>query len=443
MHLALFSSPVGTLYSSWRYPETKVNSLFDIKQYVKIAQAAEKAKLDMIFIADKLSIADSYGNDFNQTVSFNVSTWPEPLTLMATLAAVTEKIGVAGTVSSTFLQPYPIARMLASMDLFSKGRVGWNVVTSTSHGESRNFNSKEELLNHATRYEKAEEFIKVIKSLWDTWEDDAIKLDQSSGVVADANKVHYANFEGDYFTVKGPLNIPRPIQGHPVTIQAGGSTSFIELASKTADMIFAAEQPSLEAAQAFYKKFKAKVVKNGRNAHEVKVILGLTPIIGRSMKEAKEKAEMFLELQHPITTFTHLSSTMNYDWSQHHLDDLVPNMLDQIERKERFGPMIHHAVEKKMTLRQFAQYVVSHVHAVVGTPDTIADQMAKFYKEKAVDGYILMPSHIPGGAEEIFEQLVPELQGRGVFREDYNGETLRDHLGLPRPENKHQYSTTK
>lgn len=435
MHLALFLDAVGTHYAGWRYPDAKSTGPFDFAIHKELAQKAEKAKFDMVFMADKLSIADTFENDFKTTVTYSRTGYPEPLTLMAALATVTEKIGIAGTVSSSFLPPFLVARMLASMDHLSGGRIGWNVVPSTSDGEAYNFNSKEPLLDYERRYDKVEEFIRAVKVLWDTWEDDALIMNKETGIFADANKIHYANFEGEFFNIRGPLNTPRPVQGHPVTIQPGGSSSFIHLASKTADAVFIAEQPSLGAAQDFYQRFKAQVVENGRNVSEVKVLPGLSPIIGRTEKEAQEKLEVLKELHHPLMTFTHLSSTMNYDWSQHDLDDLVPNILDKIERKERFANFIHHAVNNKMTLRQFAKWVASSGQVLAGTPSSIADHMTRFYKEKAVDGFILMPAYIPGGADDIFECIVPELQERGVFRTEYEGATLRNHLGLNRPEN--------
>jgi len=435
MHLALFSSILGTSYAGWRHPETLATSDYDWKWHKELAQRAEQAKFDLIFIADKLMIEDTLENTFNSNTTSRVTGWPDAITLMSSLAAVTEKIGVAGTFSSTFLQPYVVARMLATLDNLSGGRVGWNIVTSSNDREAQNFDSKATLLHHDKRYEKAGEFIEAIKALWDTWEDDAILIDKAAGSFADKSKIHYANFEGEFFNIKGPLNVPRPVQGHPVTIQAGGSGNFVNLAARTADAVFTTERSSLEAGKEYYAQFKSKVISNGRHPDELKILQGLTPIIGRTEKEAKEKFETLLELQTPQMTFSHLSSTMNYDWSQHDLDDLVPNILDQIERRERFTPMIQHAVDEKLTLRQFARWFTSSGLKLVGTPSYVADHMAKVYKEKVADGFIIGAAYSPGGAYDIFDSLVPELQARGVFRTEYDGTTLRDHFGLKRPAN--------
>lgn len=436
MHLALFLEAKGCHYSGWRINQDLKTEAIDWKVYKNLAKNAEKAKLDMIFMADKLSIEDTYGGNYETAVTYRVTERPEPMTVLAALSAVTEHIGIGGTISSTFAEPFHVARTLATLDHISSGRAAWNVVTSTSDGESNNFTKREHLLSHAERYQKAEQFMEAVKLLWDTWEDDALIEDKQAGIYADKNKIHYANYESECFNVKGPLNVPRSPQGHPVTIQAGGSTPFMNLAAKHANIVFAAEQSSLESGQKFYQAMKEKVRAHHRDPEELKILPGFQPVVGRTEKEARERFEMLKELHNPMATLTHLSSTMNYDWSQHQLSDPFPDILDKIERRDRFSYMLNKARDENMTVEGFAKWIGSSGYMVYGTPDSIADHMARWYLEKAVDGFVVMPPYVPEASDDFFELVVPELQSRGVFRSEYTGSTLREHLGLRRPANR-------
>ncbi|MCC3701846.1 NtaA/DmoA family FMN-dependent monooxygenase [Rouxiella badensis] len=432
MHLALFLDPTGCHYSGWRIPAANpVPAASEWSVLKALTLKAEAAKFDMVFMADKLSIDDIYNDSFNDAVQYRITERPEPFSVLSALGAVTEKIGLAGTVSSSFIQPFAAARTLATLDHLTGGRAAWNVVTSTSDAEARNFGQT--LLSHEQRYLKAEAFIHAVRTLWDTWDDNAILANRKSGVYADGSRIRYADIDNDWFKVKGPLNVPRSPQGHPVTIQAGGSGPFTALAAREADAIFAAEKSDLASAQKYYADLKSRVVEHGRAADSLKVLPGLQPIVGDTQKEADEILAELTQLHHPLATLTHLSNTMNYDWGQHHLDDLVPDIAALLGRRERFEPMLNHARNNGMTLRDFAKWVARSGFIVAGTADSLAERMTTWYRERAVDGFVIMPPFVPAASDAFFSKVVPLLQERGVFRREYTADTLRGHLGLERP----------
>jgi len=428
LHLALFLETTGCHYAGWRMPSSEsVPHPADFKQLKALALQAERAKFDLVFMADKLSVDDIYGGHFAEAVTHRVTERPDPFSVLSALSAVTEKIGLAGTISSSFASPFAAARTLATLDHLSQGRAGWNVVTSTSGGEAKNFGVP--LLSHDQRYHKADAFIDAVFRLWDTWGVDAIVGDRQRGIYADATKIQYADISNQWFKVQGPLNLSRAPQGRPVTIQAGGSGAFTELAAQRADAIFASEKPSLQAAQSYYANLKARVVGYGRSAESLKVLPGLQPIIGSTQKEADELLGELTQLHHPLATLTHLSNTMDYDWSQHALDDAMPDILAHLSRRERFAPMLEYAREQGMTLRQFTKWIARSGFIVAGTAESLAERIALWYQQRAVDGFVIMPPW-PGAADVFFEKVVPLLQERGIFREEYDGDTLREHLSL-------------
>lgn len=432
LHLALFLEANGCHYAGWRMPAANPIAQGPSWPLLKeLALKAEAAKFDMVFLADKLSIDDNYNQSFDDAVHYRVTEKPEPFSVLSALGAVTEKIGLAGTISSSFIQPFAAARTLATLDHLTGGRAGWNVVTSTSDAEAANFGQR--LLSHDQRYLKAEAFIDAVKTLWDSWDDNAIVGDRENGVYANGDKIRYANIDNQWFNVKGPLNVPRTPQGHPVTIQAGGSGAFTALAARQADAIFAAEKPDLASAQKYYAQLKKQVVENGRSADSLKVLPGLQPIIGDTQREADDLLYELTQLHHPLATFTHLSNTMNYDWGQHKLDDLVPDIAAQLSRRERFAPLLDHARQHRMTLREFAKWLASSGFIVAGTAESLADRITTWYRERAVDGFVIMPPYVPGSSDAFFSKVVPILQERGVFRSEYQADTLRGHLGLERP----------
>ncbi|MEK8128017.1 LLM class flavin-dependent oxidoreductase [Paenibacillus filicis] len=437
MHLGLFAAANGHHAGGWRHPEAGTESPLELEYYTGIARQAEQAKLDMLFLADKLAIDDNYGGSFDLTVTHRPTLSAEPLTLISALGAVTKRIGLAATASTTYHEPYHLARMFATLDHLSKGRVAWNVVTSTSDAEARNF-SKASHLDHATRYERAQEFIEVVRSLWDSWGPDSLLWDKERGVVADKRKIHYVHHHGPWFDVKGPLNVPRPPQGHPVLIQAGSSETFRELAARHAELIFTA-QPNLASAQGFYRDFKSRVVRYGRSHQDVKILPGTMVIVGDTEREAREKEQHLQSLIDTNTGLAFMSGSMNYDLSKHEPDAPFPDIEQEIRgSRGRFQFVFRKAREEGLTLAQVARWYIqsrSH-HVVVGTPGSIADRLTSWFREEACDGFNLMAPYMPGGLDDICGRVVPELQSRGVFRSSYTGSTLREHLGLRQPVNR-------
>jgi FMN-dependent oxidoreductase (nitrilotriacetate monooxygenase family) len=441
MHLGLFVAANGHHAGGWRHPDADLGSPLDFDYYKGIARKAERAKLDMLFIADKLAIDDIYGGSYDMSVSYRPSLSAEPITLISALGAVTERIGIAATASTTYHEPLHIARMFATLDHLSKGRVAWNVVTSTSDGEARNF-GKAAHLDHPTRYERAAEFIELVRKLWDSWEDDALVVNKETGVFADSSKVHYTGHRGRWFDVPGPLNVLRPPQGQPILIQAGSSETFRELAAQNAELIFTV-QPSIESGKVFYEDVKQRIAKYGRSPDRVRILPGIMPIIAATEAEAREKEQQLNELIHPNAGLCFMSGSMNYDLSQHPLDGPFPDIEDKIRgSRGRFQYVIRRAREEGLTLAEVGRrYAASRSHhVVVGTAITVADQMERWFREQACDGFNLMAPYMSSGLDELLEQVVPELQNRGLFREEYASSTLRGHFGLERPVNVHAAS---
>lgn len=439
MHLVLYLE-AGTHLGGWRLPESATSGTVDWPLYRKVAQRAEAAKLDMVFVADKLSIDDNYGQHFADTVKYRLVTRPEPLTLLAALAAVTDHIGLGGTISSSYASPFAAARMFANIDHISGGRAAWNLVTSVSDGEARN-HGRDKHFTHDERYERAVEFREVMSKLWDSWEDDALVIDRETGVFADADKFHYINHKGKWFDIKGPLNVPRPPQGQPVLIQAGVSGKFQDISSQHAEVVFVVHA-ELERARDFYKTFKQKVVENGRPADAAKVLPGIVPIVGRTHEEALEKSEHLKSLILPEAGLSFMSASMNFDLSQFPQDALLPDITEQITgSRGRFEYVIKRAVEKGMTVGEVGKWYAESLSffAPVGTAEEVADQLEHWYRQKACDGFVILPPYIEHDQDLFLEGVVPILQERGLFRKEYPGKTLRDTFGLDRPAN--QYSS--
>ncbi len=432
LHLALFLAPAGCHNAGWRMPADRRPGALDVPRILDLARAAEAAKFDMIFMADKLSLDDIYGAGFARAVEHRALEWPDPFAVLSALSAVTQHIGLAGTVSSSFAQPFAAARTIATLDHLSGGRAGFNVVTSTSEGEARNFGAT--LPSHSERYARAEAFIPALRRLWDSWADNALIADAEAGIYARGDRISYADIETPWFSVKGPLTVHRPPQGHPVAIQAGGSSAFVEAAARHADVIFASEKPTLEAGIAYAQALRDRVEAAGRPRDSLKILPGLQPILGRTRAEAEERQRHLQEQLDPLATLTHLSNTMNYDWAQHDFADPVPDIASKLSRKERFAPIIDEARSLGLTVREFAIWFGAKGFSRVGTPDEIADHIIRWHEAGAVDGFVIMPPFVPDAATDFFEEVVPRLQARGVFRTDYAEDTLRARFNLPRPD---------
>lgn len=434
LKLALFVSHAGSHLAGWRLPQAQTVNPLDIRGYQKLAQKAEAARLDMLFVADKLALDDIHGGAFDAAVTWRPNGSPEPLALLSALSVLTTHIGLGATISTSYHQPYHVARQFATIDHFSGGRTAWNAVTSVNDGEARNF-GLDRHLGHAERYARAAEFLDVVRGLWDSWEDDAIIADKASGRYTDASKLHYLDHHGEAFKVRGPLNLPRPPQGHPVLIQAGVSPAFQSLAAQNAEVIFPV-QSTLEKGQAFYRTFKQQVVDAGRSPDDVKVLPGLYPIVADTDEEAQALAAQLDELILPITGLAFMSASMNYDLSQHDPKAPVPDIREHIRgSKGRFDVVIGNAIEAGWSLEQLGRWYASSLAfaKMIGSPNTIADQMQAWLEQGAADGFVVMAPYMPGGAERFLDQVVPELQRRGLFRTEYQGTTLREHLGLRKP----------
>ncbi|WP_338452970.1 LLM class flavin-dependent oxidoreductase [Niallia oryzisoli] len=434
MKLGAFFSLPGHHAVAWRHPDAKAEHLLSFDFIKEQALTAERGKLDMIFLSDGVA-AGATSKAFEQEASGGRF---EPFTLLSGLAAVTKNIGLVGTVSTTYNEPFNLARQFASLDHLSYGRAGWNVVTSGGKEAASNFGLKEEPL-HAQRYERAHEFVDVVKQLWDSWEDDAIVFNQEAGQYADASKVHTLNYEGKYLSVGGPLNIARPVQGHPVVVQAGSSEAGKELAARTAEVIFTAWQ-TLEEAQDFYRDVKGRMAKYGRNPDELKIMPGVYPIVGQTLEEAEAKRQQLLDFIPESLGVARLSRQFNIDLSGYPLDGPLPELPDisQINGiKSRFQLVKDLAERENLTIRQLYQNIAgARGHReIIGTPEQIADQLQEWFDHGAADGFNIMPPVFPTGLNDFVDYVIPELQKRGLFREEYTGTTLRENLELKRPEN--------
>jgi FMN-dependent oxidoreductase (nitrilotriacetate monooxygenase family) len=360
------------------------------------------------------------------------------LTLLSALSVVTSHIGLVATVSTTFNEPYNVARKFASLDHLSGGRSGWNLVTSSTESEALNF-SFERHPEHSERYERAKEFYDVVAGLWDSWEDDAFLRDKESGVYFDQDKLHVLNHRGKHFQVRGPLNVARSPQGWPVVVQAGASEAGKELAAQTAEVIFVAHQ-TLEEAQTFYRDIKSRLARYGRQPEHLKIMPGIFPVIGRTEEEAREKFDALQDLIHPtvgLSLLTNMSGGV--DLSQYPVDGPFPELPETNGGKSRQRLLLDLARRENLTIRDlYLRIAGARGHQqVIGTPKSIADQLQQWFEEEGADGFNIMSPWLPGGLSEFADLVVPELQRRGLFRTEYEGRTLRDNLGLPRPVNRH------
>lgn len=429
---AFFMIP-GHHVAAWRYPNVTADHVLNFEFIKQQALVAERGKFDMLFLADGVSAGyQSTGFEQHSSVSF------EPYTLLSGLAAVTSKIGVVGTVSTTFNEPFNVARKFASLDHLSGGRAGWNVVTSAGLEAANNFGLKDEP-THAQRYKRAEEFVDVTKKLWDSWEDDAVVYDKEHGQYVNREKVHQVNYEGQFLSVTGPLNIARPIQGYPVVVQAGSSEAGKELAAHTAEVIFTAWQ-TLEEAQAFYSDVKSRLAKYGRHPDELKIMPGVYPIVGKTIEEAQAKRQQLLDLIPESLGVALLSQQLGVDLSGYPVDKPLPELPDISEingMKSRFQLIKDLAKREQLTIRQLYQHIAgARGHReIIGTPEQIADQLQEWFEQGAADGFNIMPPTFPDGLNDFVDLVIPELQKRGIFRTEYEGSTLREHLGLAKPIN--------
>lgn len=433
LSLGAFLMATGHHVAAWRHPDVPADAGLSFQQYKRLAQIAEAAKFDTLFVADSVAAPSApIASRMARSDHF------EPLTLLSALAAMTERIGLIATVTTSYNEPYHVARKFASLDHLSGGRAGWNLVTSDNAAEALNFNRSEHL-GHAERYARAREFHDVVSGLWDSWEDDAFLRDKASGQYYDPAKLHQLDHQGEHFQVRGPLNVARSPQGRPVVVQAGSSETGRELAAQTAEVVFTA-QTSLAAARDFYADLKGRMARHGRRPDELKVMPGVYVVVADSEAEAQEKQEAFQELVEPQVGVALLSRMLgNFDLSAYPLDGPLPELpLTDSGQRSRQLLLTELAGKENLSLAQLGRRIAGgrgH-YSLVGTPQRIADELQAWFEQGAADGFNVLVPHLPGGLEDVANLLVPELQRRGLFRRDYAGSTLRDHLGLARPANR-------
>jgi len=429
LHLNAFLMTTGHHEASWRLPESDPEAGTDIDHYIRLAQTAERGGFDSIFFADGPSLRAEVG----RRPAGNL----EPLTLLSALAVATQRIGLIATASTSYNSPYNLARRFSSIDHISRGRVGWNVVTTAGADAARNF-GLDELPAHRTRYERAEEFLEVVQGLWQSWDDDAVLGDKESGIWGDAEKVNAINHEGRFFKVAGPLNIPRSPQVYPLIVQAGSSESGKELAAKFAEAVFTAHQ-WLDDAIAFAADVKNRALRHGRNPEHVKILPGIVPVIGATEAEAQAKDEELDRLIRPEFALAQLAQTLRVSPDELALDRQLPADLpaeDEIEgAKSRYTLIVDLARREGLTARELiGRLGGGRGHrTVAGTPEQIADAIEEWFRAGAADGFNIMPPSLPGGLDDFVDTVVPILTRRGLFRHDYETTTLRGHYGLPTP----------
>jgi N-acetyl-S-(2-succino)cysteine monooxygenase len=424
MHLGLFILATGHHVAGWRFEGAEAGAE-NLSLIERIAQTAERAKFDLIFFADALNT----GPKAHPSVLVRL----EPLTLLAALATKTTHIGLAATASTTYSDPYNLARAFASIDHISGGRAGWNVVTGAFAEAAGNFGHASHP-PHELRYAIATEFVQVAKGLWDSWEDGAIVMDKATGQFADISKMHELDFRGQFFSVKGPLNISRSPQGYPVIIQAGASETGKDLAASIAEVVFAVQQ-DMEIARKLVEDLRARAEKFGRNPEHLKILPGVCPIIGESEADAKAKLRKLGEFSDPASALKVLSERLGQDLSAYPLDGPVPTLPPSTIMQGHAVTLTALAGKNDMTLRELRDYAAAAMghRLLLGTPEQIADGLEEWFVAGAADGFNIMPPWFPGAFDDFVNEVVPILQKRKLFRTEYAGRTLRDHLGLPRP----------
>ena len=433
LRLGAFMRPVSIHTSAWRYPGAFPDANFNFAHLKRFARTLERGRFDAFFMADHLAVMNMPMEALMRSATV---TSFDPLTLLPALAAVTEHIGLIATASTTYNEPYHVARKFASLDHISGGRAGWNLVTSANPQEAYNF-GLDEHVEHGERYHRAREFFDVVTGLWDSWADDAFIRDVASGIFFDPGKLHVLNHVGEHLKVRGPLNIARPIQGWPVIVQAGASEAGRQIAAETAEAVFSGVN-NLADAQALYADIKGRMDRLGRHREHLLVLPGAFVVIGDTVAEARARKRHLDSLVHPDSGIASLSVRLGHDVSGFDLDGPLPEIPESNASKSGRQKLVDLARRENLTVRQLAQYVGGAFGSLemIGTPATIADQMAEWLAGDACDGFNVMFPYLPEGLDDFVDRVVPELQRRGLFRREYEGRTLRENLGLPRPANR-------
>jgi alkanesulfonate monooxygenase len=438
MRLGAFFNPTGHHVASWRHPDAQADAGINFKHYAELAQTAERARFDMLFLADNLCVRRAHIEALTRSAQYIANM--EPITLLSALSAVTSRIGLVATASTSYNEPFHVARKFASLDHISGGRAGWNLVTSGMQEEAHNF-GRDEHYEHDERYARAREFAQVVKALWDSWDDDAFIRDKERGLFFRAEGLHPLNHRGKYFSVRGPLNVPRSPQGHPIIVQAGTSEAGKQVSAEFAEVIFSAPL-TLDAAKATYADLKGRMHRFGRNPDHMKILPGLSTVVGRTEAEAVERHEHMNSLIHPIVAREILSTVLGgVDLTPYSLDDPLPDIPRSNASQSTFQYVTEMARRENLTIRQIAVRVAGArgKSVVRGSPQQIADVMEEWFVNEACDGFNIMPPYLPGALNDFVELVIPELQRRRLFRTEYEGSTLRENLGLPRPESRYAH----
>ena len=435
MKLGLFLHGPGQHIAAWRAPGIDPGAGMKLSHYVQLAQLGERGLFDFVFNADTQA---TFGPD-------DISVWKrsivahriEPLTLLGALASVTKHIGLVATATTTYLEPFHVARIFASLDQLSEGRSGWNLVTSSAHAEAFNFSHAAHAA-HADRYERAAEFAQVVLGLWDTWEDDAFVFDKQDGLFFDPAKLHFLNHKGKHYQVRGPVMIQRSPQGRPVIVHAGQSEAGRSLAAECAEVVFSVEQ-NIEKAREFYADLKARAARCGRSPNSILIMPGVQAVVGRSKAEAEDKYEQIQSLIHPELGVAMLSDMVGVELSSYPLDGPLPEVPVINSQQGRQKVVVEMARRENLTIRQLYKRVAGQrAHRTVcGTASEIADSLEHWYKTGAADGFNILSLTYPDGLIDFVDGVIPELQRRDIFRTAYEGRTLRENLGLPRPANRY------
>ena len=432
LRLGAFMRPVSIHTAWWRYPGAYPDANFNFQHLKRFIQTLERGKFDAFFMADHLAVLNMPIPALKRSATV---TSFEPFTLLSALACATERIGLVATASTTFDAPYHIARRFASLDHISGGRAGWNIVTTSNPDAALNF-GLDDHMEHDDRYRRAREFYDVVTGLWDSFAEDAFIRDVESGIYFDPARMHVLDHKGEYLKVRGPLNIARPPQGWPVIVQAGASEAGRQLAAETAEVIFAGGS-KLADAQRFYADIKGRMEKLGRQRDHLKILPGALVIVGETAEEARKKKALLDSLVHPDSGLASLSIALGTDASKFDLDGPLPEIPESNASQSGRQRVVDLARRENLTVRQLAQIAGGFGGlTMTGTPAMIADQMEEWLMADGCDGFNVMFPYVPGGLDDFVDGVVPELQRRGLFRRAYEGKTLRENLGLPRPENR-------
>ncbi|CAB3627816.1 LLM class flavin-dependent oxidoreductase [Achromobacter marplatensis] len=434
MHLAAFvqAGPVSGNHGGWRHPQADTDILSP-QYYANLGRLLEAGKFDLLFLADILAVPQRHEGSMDSQLRYGAlgALRLEPQIVLATVAAATRHLGLASTISTSCFEPFAVARSLATLDHMSAGRTAWNIVTSFQQAEAANF-GRDDQLSREERYDRADEFVEIACRLWDSWQDGAVVRDKDAPLFADPTKVQAINHEGRYFRVQGPLNVSRPPQGRPVFIQAGASGRGRDFAAKWADVIFV-NHSSLESAQAFYQEMKGRAASHGRDPATLKILPGIVPIVGETAAAAEATDALLNGLATPQAGLSTLSYHLDIDLAQFPQDEVLPDM-DVPGVQGHYKEVAELTRKQNLSLSQLGhRYGVGTLRDFIGDAETVTDRMEQWFRADACDGFMIQAPYVPGSIEDFVRLAIPELQRRGLFRTEYGGTTLRDHLNLSRP----------